>query len=124
MARGVCYNYFNNGNATEMYQVILAFTIGVLFSPWNNGLFLFILFLIAYELLYFYATGFQLPYWRLEGRVAIVMASILGFIIGRTVVGFDDPVADKKPRLKQALVRYQGTQARGSPSEELQLHLL
>ena len=106
MARGVCYRYFNNNKATEMYQVILAFTIGILFSPWNNGLILFIIFIIAYEILYFYATGFQTPYWRLEGRLAIFMASILGFIIGRTLVGFDDPIADKKPKLTRQLAQF------------------
>lgn len=103
MAKGVCYRYFNNPGNTEMVQVISAFAIGVIFSPWNRALLLFITFLIVYEVIYLYTTSFNLPYWRLEGRVAIVMASIFGFIVGRTLVGFDDPIKDDRPQVVRAL---------------------
>lgn len=106
MVKGVCYRYFHNPANTEMVQVVSAFAVGVIFSPWSRALLLFITLLVVYELLYFYSTSFSLPYWRLEGRAAILMASILGFILGRTLVGFDDPIRDRTPKLTRQLKPY------------------
>jgi hypothetical protein len=89
--------YFNNINVTEFFQVVVAFTIGVVLSPWNNGLLLFIIYLIINEIIYYIGTGGKYPFWTLEGRIAVAFSSIFGFIVGRSVVGFKDPIEDKKP---------------------------
>lgn len=85
------HGYFKNDAYPEIAQILASFALGILFAPWSWGPLYFITFLIAYEIVCGYFTRGQAPYWRLEARVGILFASILGFIIGRTLVGHQDP---------------------------------
>jgi hypothetical protein len=69
-------------------QVLIAFCLGVIFSPFSYGFALFIFYLVVYELLYAIFTGVCYPYWAPLFRLAVVAASIYGWIIGRTVAGW------------------------------------
>lgn len=97
MERGICYRYFNNPRSSALLSIIVSFTFGLIFSPWNQGLLYFIIFLILYEGFIFYVTRYDWSQQRLFVRTGIICTSILGFIVGRYVVGFDDPLKDKKP---------------------------
>lgn len=68
-------------------DLIIALTLGVLLSPWKVFLLLFVYLFIIYELgLYFVLKN----RWYPDIRAGIILAYILGWIIGRTVIGFDD----------------------------------
>lgn len=66
-----------------MMQLITTFSLGVLFSPWSYGIFYLLLFIIMYEVVFFYYTGPYNPYWNPEVRGGVILAAILGFIVGR-----------------------------------------
>lgn len=83
--------YFVNPDYTELVQLVVAFAFGVIFSPFSYGPLFFIIWLVLYEFAYAYYTNTECPYWRLFFRVALIMASILGWLIGRTVVGWRNP---------------------------------
>lgn len=89
---------FKDSGCNDLVQLILAFTLGILLSPWSYGLLYFLLFLIAYEIVLVYMTEAQVPYWRIETRLGVIAASILGFIIGRVLVGFPDHGLTHKPK--------------------------
>lgn len=84
--------YFRNPNYTELLQFISAFTFGVIFSPFSYGAVFLIVFLVLYEFAYAYYTQTCLPYWRLSFRVGIFMTAIFGWILGRTIVGWRNPL--------------------------------
>jgi hypothetical protein len=71
-------------------QILTAFLIGVLTSPWSWGIVFFLLFLLAMELLTLYQLGINSPFWRIEVRLAVIVASVLGFLFGRALVGFSN----------------------------------
>ena len=79
--------WFQNEKYTPMAQVIVAFAFGALLSPWGSGLFFLLVFILIYELLYVIFTWANPRYWQPEIRGAAAMASILGWIVGRTVAG-------------------------------------
>lgn len=83
--------YFKNLYYTELVQLIFAFSLGVIFAPFSYGPLLFIIYLLLYEFIYAYFTNTEYPYWRLFFRVAVVMTSVFGWIIGRTIVGWKNP---------------------------------
>lgn len=78
---------FKNYNYNEAVQLIVAFTFGVIFSPFSIGMLWFLIFIIAYEIFYGWVVGFKMPFWRPFARLGIVCASILGWITGRLSVG-------------------------------------
>jgi hypothetical protein len=86
--------FFRNPNYTEFAQLVSAFVLGLVFSPFSFGVIYFVAFIIVYEIAYAYFSRLERPYWRLEGRIGIEAAAIAGFIIGRILVGFDDPLRD------------------------------
>ena len=83
-----------NGNVPYAYScinypvdLILALAMGVLLSPWKVFLLLFVYLFIFYELgLYFVFK----KRWYPDIRAGIILAYILGWIIGRTILGFED----------------------------------
>lgn len=79
-------DYFNNIAYTPAMQVVVAFAYGILLGPLASGLFLLIVSLFFYEWLYYILTRGQPDMWQLETRVGVIMSSILGYIIGRTIV--------------------------------------
>lgn len=85
---GYIDSYFRNCNYTELMQLIVSFSLGIIFSPFSYGFIYVILYLIIYEIFYAIFTRLQYPYWRLTFRIANVAASIYGWIIGRTLAGW------------------------------------
>lgn len=80
---------FKNPLYTEDAQLIISITIGVVFAAFTYGGLFFILYIIAYELLMGFCNGWSGPYWTILGRTGVVYGSIFGFIIGRSLLGFD-----------------------------------
>lgn len=86
MMSSVSGTLFTNLNYNETAQLFMAFSLGVVLSPFSTGIKWFLLFIILYEVLYGYMVKFQMPYWRPLGRLGIFCASILGWILGRYAV--------------------------------------
>lgn len=90
------------GGFREMSLVgllILSFCMGVLLSPWSWGFWWFLVFLIVYEIVWLvycrwwrsetitFGALLGLPSqkgWSMFARFGIVVASIAGFLVGRT----------------------------------------
>lgn len=83
--------YFNNANFSSNVQILIAFLTGFIFSPWSLGFLYFILFLIFYELMVIYYTNCSEPYWKIEVRIGILASSMLGFLLGKLIVGANNP---------------------------------
>ena len=83
-------DYFQNAKYTRMFQVIFSLAFGIILAHWGSGLFFLVVFLIFYELAYYIFTGGNPLYWDHFTRVGVIMASILGWIVGRSLLG--DPV--------------------------------
>src|SRR5437588_4255922 len=88
--------YFRNLNYTELFQIIFSFWLGLIFSPYSWGATFFFSYIVVYEIIYAYFTKLQPPYWRVEARLGVISASILGFLIGRFFTGFDNPFSNNK----------------------------
>lgn len=97
--------WFQNEKYTPMAQVIVAFVFGILLSPFSSGLFFLTVFIVVYEILYYLFInpltvvpygGYDDPLgqnnynprcYNIFVRVSVMIASILGFIVGRTLSG-------------------------------------
>jgi hypothetical protein len=78
-------DWFCNDKYTPMAQVIVALTWGILLAPWSSGLIFLVISIIFYEFFYYLFTRGRPPYYNLFVRTGCIMASILGYIIGRTL---------------------------------------
>ena len=76
--------FFQDDNKTPMVQVISALAFGVLLSPWAQGIFFLVIFIVIYEIFFYLFTHGNPRYYNVFVRVSVMMASILGYIIGRT----------------------------------------
>ena len=84
---GLLPYYFQSDKYSPVAQTIFSFTIGVLISPWSSGLFFLIVFIIVYDiLLYIFCHGHP-RYYDVFTRAGVILGSILGWIIGRTISG-------------------------------------
>ena len=88
---------FRNSRYNDFSQSIWSFCLGLLFSPWSWGFLYYLIFLFLYEVATAYMTSCQPPYWCFMSRIGIVASSLLGFIIGRIIVGYKNPLNDKAP---------------------------
>lgn len=80
-----------NTRNTEFAQLLSAFLISVILSPWSWGPLYFILFLLVYETVCLWFTRGYEPFWRLEFRVGLIVASLFGWVVGRTLFNYSDP---------------------------------
>lgn len=88
--------WFLSTNRSVLAQIIFGFTLGVLLSPWDTGLFFLIVYRLLYELaFYFYLFRFPDQWFMIE-RIVIFCASFLGYVIGRSLWGLN-PVDPKVP---------------------------
>lgn len=78
---------FCNDKNTPMFQVITSFTFGVILSPWSSGLFFLTIFIILYEIFFYIFTHGDQRYYDSFTRCGVICASLLGFIVGRTLSG-------------------------------------
>ncbi len=72
-------------NSDHGLSIILAFTIGILFSRFSLGFLFVLIFIIISEIFYGTYTRCNYP-WLIQVRGLVIASSILGFIIGRTVL--------------------------------------
>ena len=80
-----CRSWFLNENSTPLFQIVVAFSMGVIFSPWSLGFVFFLSFLILYEILLLSLCqnyGYQ---WNILQRLSVVTSSIIGFYLGRWI---------------------------------------
>lgn len=73
-------------------DLLLALAFGVILSPWRVLLILFVVFFIAYEIGFYYIFKNR---WYPDIRAGIILAYILGWIIGRTVIGYDEITSEE-----------------------------
>lgn len=76
-------SYFCSKRTTELSQLIIAFTCGVLLGPFGGSLLWRLMFAIIYFAIIYYFTKGEKPYWRTLTRVAIVCISFYGYFLGR-----------------------------------------
>jgi len=91
-------DYFNKLNCDiqndKGYVVIAALISGILFSGISFGLVYVILFLLIWEFLYFAYLHANYRKWNLGDRILVILAAILGFLLGRFLHEDDDHNAD------------------------------
>lgn len=73
---------------TPICQLILSFCGGIFFSCWNLSLVVVLFFLVLYELFYDCLVH-QRPKWQYQLRIGVILAYLMGWIIGRTVLGLE-----------------------------------
>lgn len=83
--------YFRNPKYTQLVQIIVSFAFGIIFAPYSYGFIYLVIYLFLYEVIYFIFTRGEYPYWTPLFRFATVAASLLGWIIGRVIVGWKNP---------------------------------
>lgn len=71
---------------TPAAQVMVSFALGVFFGPISWGIIFYIVFIIAWEVMVYITYRAE---WNAIHRASIIMSSILGFIIGRTLTYID-----------------------------------
>ena len=71
---------------------IITFILGFVFSPWSWGLAWVIGFLLIYEVFFACVSEMKSPHWDLEYRVALIMIYLLGWILGRIFIGYQNPL--------------------------------
>lgn len=76
--------YFLNIRYTELLQVIVGFAVGLIFGPFSFGLIYLLGFIILYEIIYYVVARNQCC-WSFPGRVAVEFATILGWLVGRSL---------------------------------------
>lgn len=87
MGKTVLTKWFQNDATSPLANVILAFCLGVLWSPWGRGLFFLIVTIIVYEILFYIFTGGDPLYWQSDIRATVINAGVLGWIVGRQASG-------------------------------------
>lgn len=80
-------------------QLLMGFCIGLIFSPWSYGWLFFVIFLIVWELLYGIATKWHPSRWNLYERLLVLAVSLLGWVIGRMLVGYNQPFENRRKHL-------------------------
>ena len=68
---------------SEIFQILSAFILGLLFGPISWGLYYSIAFFIIYELLLFYLTKDYPGVYKFQTRFFANVFAIFGWIIGR-----------------------------------------
>jgi hypothetical protein len=91
--------FIANPNYNINAQLIIAFLTGLIFSPWSYGWLFFIIFLLVWEILYAISTECHPNQWILKERILIIVVSILGWMIGRIIVGYTNPFTNKRKKL-------------------------
>ena len=82
-------NIYDPSGYTPLFQIIFAFVLGILFSPYSKGILFLVIFILLFELWYSYYNNFD--YYGINGslRPALILYSIFGFLVGRTFVCLD-----------------------------------
>ena len=96
--------YFEIERETFIYQIITAFSFSVVFAPISFGIVAFFAFAILWE---FILAGYYKLKITIFPRIAVIIASLLGFILGRFIYGDKDPFSQAKNfSLKEEMKKY------------------
>lgn len=80
--------YFRNPDYGVVEQSITGIAIGLLLSPYSFGLITYLVFIIAYESIYYAATRGDPRYaGDFYSRFIVNTFSVVAFIVGRILVG-------------------------------------
>ena len=74
--------YYKNEHSTFWFRMITSFTLGLIFSPFSNGIF-FLIFLSLLSELFCYIFTSGSKYWNPIQKPFILFSYILGWILGR-----------------------------------------
>lgn len=75
------------GYGSMVFMIVFTFVISVIFAPLSYGFLYFILFWAAWVFIYSVMVNFQYPTLRIFYVVGIFAVGLLGFIIGRVLLG-------------------------------------
>ena len=75
--------YYKNDKSTFLFKLIASFALGILFSPFENGLFFLILLSLLSEVLCYIFTWGDEKYWNPLHKPIILLSYILGWCLGR-----------------------------------------
>lgn len=70
--------------ANLLIKAFLAFAIGLFLSPLSYSVYWFIFFLVVFEIFLATRAGYSF-----KTRLAMIIASVLGFVLGRIIVHMD-----------------------------------
>lgn len=79
------------GYGSVVFMIVFTFVISLIFGSFSLGFAYFLLFWGAWIFAYALLVNFQFPFYRLFYSFAIFMVGVLGFIIGRLIVGDNNP---------------------------------
>lgn len=68
-------------------QYLISFFVGFIFGPWSWGIIWLLLYFIVYWLVDYIISRNRPNCWNTVGRAGIFFASLLGFIVSRTLYG-------------------------------------
>ena len=85
--------YFECEREKFVFQLIVAFSVSVVFAPLSFGIVALVVTAVLWE---FVLAGYYKLNISLFPRIAVILASVLGFIIGRWIYGDDDPFHQAK----------------------------
>lgn len=77
---------------SHVFSIIYSFVAGLIFSPFSQGIKYFTIYLLLNEFVFAFVTRMRAPYWTIECRSGSVAASFMGFVIGRQLVGYKNPL--------------------------------
>lgn len=79
-------NLFKNPINTELLQLTVTIAWSLFFGYLTASLKIFIIFYATYEILYYFLTDGEYPYWRFWFRIACFCASFDAWLIGRNIM--------------------------------------
>ena len=97
----LCEWFFYNDDYTPLVQVITAFSLGVIFSPWTFGIIVLLFLLLIYELVIYTGTQGNPGYWNFGFRGGIILAYLAGFVIGRSLLRTADTLHGKSEKWRR-----------------------
>nr|QBK89793.1 MAG: hypothetical protein LCPAC101_00760 [Pithovirus LCPAC101] len=75
------------GYGSMVFMIVFTFVISVVFSPLSYGFLYFLIFWAAWAFIYSLIVNFQYPTLRIFYVIGIFAVGLLGFIIGRVLLG-------------------------------------
>lgn len=71
---------------TPTAQILISFSLGVIFSAWNVSLVVLLFYLLIYEVLFY---SFVSTRWSSIVRVGVIVAYVTGWLMGRSLYKSD-----------------------------------
>lgn len=75
--------FYRNEKSTFLFNLVASFALGILFSPFSNGLFFLLALSLLSELLCYIFTRGDEKYWNPLHKPFILLSYILGWYVGR-----------------------------------------